>query len=365
MPDRALPFDTTPYDRLPISTILCEPALDPDGTVRDYRIVYGNEVFARDWRRLCGDEAFVGSSLVRAQILDDSAAMEMIARFQASPPQAFTTFVERKNLHLHFQPLTDLPEPYVGFFLTNITDYEEQEARVHFLCNIRQMKNSAVLFKRHEDNRLEAVFASEEFARMMECKQEDALAMMDGAGFLQSTHPEDRPLVRSMLRRRVSDEGGNVLTIQKYTFRHNPIWCNVHCTFIDDFNEHYIYCTYYDVTTLKEYEERLRTVYISMGNSFYQETERTLGLFRVNVTQDSIEDVKGRDLFRSDALGRSYTEAMGLRAVHYPIWRPSIAATSSWAMRRARSPSPGSSAPAARTGASSTRSSPPTSPGTP
>ena len=313
-----LPFDTSPYDKLPVSVMIYEPVWNADGTVRDFRIVYGNEVFAQDWLATYRDTAFVGVCLKERTLMDEYS-ISMLERFLTEPPHAFSTYMPMVNFHLHFVPVTNLPAPYAGVVMTNLNDYEETESRIHFLRNIRQMKNNAVLMQRHDDGRLESVFVSDDFAKMMECSVEEAMRLMDGMGFFHSTHPEDRPFVRSILKRRVTDDGGSDLTVQKITAKKNRIWCNVHYAFIDDFGEHYIYCTYTDVSMLKQYEERLRSVYTSLGSNFYQNDERTLSLFRVNLTRNVVEEVKGRDLFSTDSARLPYSELLTRRAENYPI----------------------------------------------
>ena len=318
MENKSLPFDPAVYESLPISMFLVEPEFLADGSPEDYRIVYGNAMFVKAWRRLYGERDCTGMHIEADHLLNDYA-LRMMGRFCAGSPAAFSIYVAQTNLHLHFQPVTGLPAPFMGYFLTDITDDKEQDAKVHFLRNIRQMNNVAVLMRRHDDGHLEAVYASAPFAAMMECTGEEALARMDGMGFFHSTHPEDRPLVRSMLKRRVSDEGNADLTIQLITAKGRRIWCNVHYAFIDDFGEQYIYCTYSNVTVLKQYEERLRSVYVSLGNNFYQMGERTLGLFRVNLTRDTFEEIKGRDLYDTDSTRYPYSESLRLRAEHFPI----------------------------------------------
>ena len=195
----------------------------------------------------------------------------------------------------------------------------EDEARFHFLKNIAQMQNIAILMQTFDDGSQKAVFVSDEFAQMMEGTVEELTRAISEEGLMRHTHPEDRPLVKNMLKRRISDEGTSDLTIQKITLKGNAIWCNVHYAFIDDFGEHYVYCTYFNVTVLKTYEERLRGAYTSMGNTFYQLDERTLAIFRVNLTRDSIEDIRGLDLFDTDTVNRSYSELLKLRAENYPL----------------------------------------------
>ena len=192
-----------------------------------------------------------------------------------------------------------------------------EEAKAHFLRNIRQMAGNAILMQEHADGRLETVFVSEGFAGMMECPREEALRRMDGLGFFRTTHPEDRPFERAMLKRRVSDTGGSELTIRKLTATGNKLWCRVQYSFIDDFGGHYIYCVYTDVTVLKAYEERLRSVYVNLGSNFYKPNEQTLALFRVNLTRNAIEEAKGRDLYPTDSAKYPYSEALARRAEHY------------------------------------------------
>lgn len=194
-----------------------------------------------------------------------------------------------------------------------------QDSKAHFLNSIKQIGNNAMLMQRHENGRIETLFVTDEFAKMMECTVEEAMQYMSGMSFYKSTNPEDRPLVRSMMRRHVAYDGGSTLTIQKITAKRNRIWCNVSYSFIEEYDEHFIYCTYTDVSALKQHEERMRSAYSRIGNSYYQVSERTLGTFRVNLTKDSYEEVKGKDLFESDSLSYSYMNSISKRADHYPI----------------------------------------------
>ncbi len=317
MASGALPLDTGRYDDLPVSVFLCEP-VPREGGVPDARVVYANARCLREWAALGGGSGPVGMRIGDGRGLD-AGALDALRGCLAGSPRPFSAYLPRRDLRVQFTPLSNLPAPYAGFLLTDVSGYETQEGRVHFLRNIRQMKNCAVLLRRQGGIRLESVYVSEDFARLLECSQEEARQRMDGAGFVRAFHPEDRPLVRSMLKRHMADGGGSVLTVQLMTARNRIVWCDVHFAFIDDFAERYLYCTYHNVTALKEYEERLRSVYLSMGSSFYQTEGDALAQFRVNLTQDSLEEVKGRDLYPTDALGRSWTEALELRAEHFPV----------------------------------------------
>ena len=285
----SLPFDTTKYDELPISTIICKPVLNADGSLRDYRIVFGNEPFARLWTDLGQTKNFVGE------------------------------FVGNLNGKIFSTPLPDLPAPYVGFILTDITDYEKQSARKNFLHSIRQMEGALLLLREIDGGRFEVVFVSKNFAKLMACSVDDALKIFDERGVIAFTHPDDRLAVKRMLRRRVSEENTKDLTIRQINSRGEVVWCNITYTFIDDFGEHYVYCTFFDVTSVKVYAQRLQSTYMSIGDNFYRANERTLSMFRANITRNKIEDIQGRDLFGTDSVIRPYSELINLRSANYPI----------------------------------------------
>ena len=196
---------------------------------------------------------------------------------------------------------------------------EIETARQHFLNSIKQMEIAGVLLRKTEDNKMECVFVSAAFAEMMECEVGLSKKMMSGNNFILTTHPDDRLAVQNMLKKRFSFEGTKHLTIRKLTAKGNEVWCQVYYSFIDDYGENYVYCTYFDVTTLKIYAQRLHTSYMAVGNNFYRENKKTLGMFQVNLTQNKIEDLKGRDLFDTDSLRRSYSEVMNLRLENYLI----------------------------------------------
>ncbi len=287
----SLPFDTTKFDELPLDIIICKPVLNADGSVRDNRIVFGNESFAERWRTLNGTSNFIG--VLVSDILSG-----------------------RKILTA---PLKNLPAPYVGFVLTDVADFDRKSAREHFLRTVRQREGAVLLIRETGDGRFEIVFVSKGFAKLVECSVDDALNFFAEGGIIAFTHPDDRLAVKRMLRRRVSEEGTKDLTIRQMTARGEIVWCNVTFTFIDDFGERYVSCTLFDVTSLKIYEQRLKTTYMSIGDNFYRSNERTLSMFRANLTRNKVEDIQGRDMFGTDSVIRPYSELINLRAANYPI----------------------------------------------
>ena len=95
-----LPFDTTAYDALPISTMVYEPVRNGDGSLKDFRLVYGNAVFERDWKRIYHSDSFVGECL-KDRTLMDEYSLGMLERFLTETPHSFSTYMPMVNLHLH------------------------------------------------------------------------------------------------------------------------------------------------------------------------------------------------------------------------------------------------------------------------
>ena len=313
-----LPFETSIYDDLPVNVFIYKAVMDSENNICDYRIVYGNKTFISSWKKFYGDMIFFGASVVTSKLFDDKV-LSMMKNFYSEEPHAFSTYLHDKKINVHLQPILNLPKPYGGFIFMKVTDYEESVTQRHFLHSIKQMQVAGVLLREKIDGSYECVFASKEFAQLMECSEDEALKIMSGKGYIWTTYVDDRLAVKRMFRRKISEDGKKYLTIRKITAQNNVIWCKVYYSFIEEFGESYVYGTYFDVTSSKVYAERLRTTYMTMGNSFYRENERTLGVFRVNITKNKIEDLKGRDLFTTDSTMRPYSEVIRLRAISYTI----------------------------------------------
>ena len=191
--------------------------------------------------------------------------------------------------------------------------------RNQFLETIKQMEGATLLLREKTYGKFEAVYASKNYAKLMGGNVEELLTELNERGVIAFTHPDDRLAVKRMLRRRVSEDSTKDLTIRQLTNSGEVIWCNVTYTFIDDYGEHYVYCTFFDVTAAKVYAQRLQTTYMSIGDNFYRANERTLSMFRANLTRNKIEDVQGRDLFGTDSVIRPYSELINLRSKNYPI----------------------------------------------
>ncbi|MBQ3452427.1 MAG: PAS domain-containing protein, partial [Selenomonadaceae bacterium] len=199
-----------------------------------------------------------------------------------------------------------------------LTDHDKKSARNHFLQMIEQMEGASILIREVEGGRTEVIFVSKGFARLMQCDVDDVLKIFAERGVIAFTHRDDRLAVKRMLRRRISEENTKDLTVRQINSKGEVVWCNITYTFIDDFDEHYIYCTFFDVTSAKIYAQRLQTTYMTIGDNFYRANERTLSMLRANITRNKVEDIQGRDLFGTDSVIRPYSELINLRSVNYP-----------------------------------------------
>ncbi|MBR4742181.1 MAG: hypothetical protein IK079_04710 [Desulfovibrio sp.] len=183
-----------------------------------------------------------------------------------------------------------------------------------FLQTIQKLREPIVLLRQESDGTFVTAIVTEAFADLMDCSVGEALSFMSKNGYLTSTHPEDRIFVRRMLRRHVNEEGGSNLIIRKTTPKGKTLWCNVHYSFIINYNVVYVYCSYNNITKEIEYEQLLRDAYTNLGNNFYQLGKTTLSLFRVNLSQDCIEDMQGKELFPTDSMLVPYSAVMSKRA---------------------------------------------------
>ncbi|MBQ4430708.1 MAG: response regulator [Synergistaceae bacterium] len=188
------------------------------------------------------------------------------------------------------------------------------DERENFIDTIKQLGNSAILIHCRNDGKHEALYISPEYVSMMEDTPENVASYDD---FTPSIHPDDIPLVNYMLEHHESPDKTPSIQIRKITAKGNTLWCNAHYAFITVAEEDYVYITFSDITLFKNYEEKIRTSYDSIGQNFYHQDKFTLGMFRADITLDNLEEVRGKDLFPSDRESSSFSEMLRMRAKHY------------------------------------------------
>ena len=191
--------------------------------------------------------------------------------------------------------------------------HSQQDERKNFINTITQLGNSAILICSHNDGRNETVFASQEYRDMMEYPQDFSMP----SSFIETVYPEDKSIVCYTLEHKQAPDDSHRIQFRLLTLKNNVIWCSAHCAFIEIAGENYVYVTFSDITLFKNYEEKIRASYDSIGQNFYHQDKFTLGMFRADITQDTLEEVRGKDLFSTDREHDSFSEMLKARGKHY------------------------------------------------
>ena len=187
----------------------------------------------------------------------------------------------------------------------------------NFINVIQQLGNCAILIHMHNDGRHEAIFVSPEYAAMMGDSQEESKRFNATGDFSELIYPEDLPLVKYVVENHEAPDKSREIQIRQVTLSNRIIWCKVHYAFLTIENANYLYLTFTDISRLKNYEKKIRTTYDTIGKSFYHKDKFTLGMIRADLTLDVIEEIQGRDLFKSDEGQTVYSELLTERAKHY------------------------------------------------
>lgn len=187
----------------------------------------------------------------------------------------------------------------------------------NFIDTIKQLGNSAILIRCGKGGKSEAVYISPEYIAMMEDDPAGADRFNESGDFSPIIYPEDRPLVDYMLKNHEAPDKSQRIQIRKITAKNNIIWCSAHYAFLTVGGEDYVYITFSDITLFKNYEEKIRTSYDSIGQNFYHQDKFTLGMFRADITLDTLEEVRGRDLFSTDQEQQSFSGMLKARSKHY------------------------------------------------
>ncbi|MBR1486132.1 MAG: hypothetical protein IJ597_02625, partial [Synergistaceae bacterium] len=189
--------------------------------------------------------------------------------------------------------------------------------RQNFINAIKQLGNKAILIQVKEDGKHEAVFVSSEYAAMMKDTREGSRRYNETGDFSEIIYPDDRPLVKYVIEHHEAPDKSRDIQIRQITADNHIIWCNVHYAFITIAEENFIYLTFADISKLKKYEKKIRTTYDSIGKNFYHQDKFTLGMFRIDLTLNEVEEVQGRDLFKSDEGQNVYSQLINERSKHY------------------------------------------------
>ena len=185
---------------------------------------------------------------------------------------------------------------------------------------IRSLDTNAVLMRVEDDGRYFPVWCSDEFAEMMEGTEEEFIKLESG-GTMRSIHRDDRSEVGYLFRNHVTKDGTNSLNIRKLTMKGNWIWVNVHYSFVEDDGIWYAFCNYFDITNIKQNERRAQNLYETVRSELENLSSDRMATIRLNLTQDIIEDVHGREKYSTNFRGRNFSESFNEYTKNFPIER--------------------------------------------
>ena len=179
------------------------------------------------------------------------------------------------------------------------------------------LDNNALFLRIDEDHSCHPFWCTRLYAAMMEGTEEQCLRQERGG--MEGIHPDDREAVRHMIRNHTAPDGSNGLSIRKYTLKGNEIWVNIHYTFLQEEGIQYAYCTYADVTELKQSQQQTMAMYRELNKELEALSSQSLAALRSNLTRGVVEEVHGTDLYDVDRVGAPISELMSVRLANMPV----------------------------------------------
>ena len=180
------------------------------------------------------------------------------------------------------------------------------------------LENNSVLMRVDDDGKYYPVWCSKEFTEMIE-GTEDEFIRAESGGSMSTIHPDDRENVAYLFRNHAAKDGSNRLNIRKRTLKGSWIWVCVHYAFMEEDGVQYAYCTYFDVTELKESQRRTQAIYDELNKELTALSNDSLAALRSNLTKGIVEEVHGRDLYDCDRAGADIGELIKTRMDNMPI----------------------------------------------
>ena len=177
------------------------------------------------------------------------------------------------------------------------------------------LDNNSVLMKVEKDGTYYPVWCSKEFTDMMEGTSEDFIRLESG-GTMKTIHPDDRDVISYLFRHHVTRDGKNSVTVRKLTMSGKWIWVCINYAFISDGDDVYAYCTYFDVSELKESQNQAEAMIF--------ETEKQLGELGDKVTADEKAKINSAKEALQEALKGDDTDDIkakteALTQAFYPV----------------------------------------------
>ena len=183
---------------------------------------------------------------------------------------------------------------------------------------VQSLDNNSVLMRVEADGRYRPIWCSREYTEMMEGTQEECIRYESGDGN-PSVHPDDRDEVTYLFQHHRARNGSNNLTIRKTTVKGSLIWVCIHYAFLEEDGVQYAYCTYFDVTELKESQQQTLAMYQELNKELDALSNESLAALRANLTKGVVEEVHGRDLYDVDKAGAPIADLIEVRMANMPL----------------------------------------------
>ena len=180
------------------------------------------------------------------------------------------------------------------------------------------LDNNSVLMQVEPDGSYFPIWCSKEFTDMMEGSA-DEFRRLESGGTMSTIHPSDREEVSYLFRHHVTKSGTNHLNVRKQTMKGNWIWVCIHYSFTKYDGKMYAYCTYFDITEIKESQNQTQAMYDELNRELDALSDDSLAALRSNLTKGVVEEVHGRDLYFTDRAGAKIDDLMKARLENMPL----------------------------------------------
>lgn len=180
------------------------------------------------------------------------------------------------------------------------------------------LDSNAVMMKVGEKGDYFPVWCSDEFLDMVEGTQEEYFNLESG-GVMNTIHPDDKEEVAYLFLNQRTKNGTNHLDVRKRTVTGKWKWVKVRYAFLEDEGEQYAYCTYEDITELKESQAQTQAMYVELNKELNALSDNSLAALRFNLTKGVVEEVRGTDLYDVDKAGADIADLIKVRMENMPI----------------------------------------------
>ena len=178
--------------------------------------------------------------------------------------------------------------------------------------------SNAVIMKVEEDGSYTPIWCSDEFLEMIEGTEEEYIRMEAG-GNMNSIHDDDKDRVSYLFLNKKTREGTNHLDVRKQTVKGNWKWVKIRYAFMVNNGVQYAYCSYEDITELKESQAQTEAMYTELNKELNALADNSLAALRSNLTKGVVEEVRGTDLYDVDKAGADIGDLIKVRMENMPL----------------------------------------------